>query len=259
MPSVKDIQRKELLLPIVTSAVAAASTYAVRKVPSLVNGSVMPSIKEKAGEQAEQLKQNVEDAGGPLALASKAADKLSGGSGSGSRGSGWGRGRRLPIQHSVDVGVPVAFAYEEWTNFKRLGDVLHRVEGVEPKGEQRVEWHENIWGRRRSWRAQILAKRENELISWKDDHGVGVLSFHELAPRLTRIELNYDWVPHGVLEKLASGLRFHKRAARTDLQRFKAYAETQFAKKQQSNGRSTERRSATPRRRSTSSRQRQRA
>jgi len=37
-------------------------------------------------------------------------------------------------------------------------------------------------------------------------------------------------VPHGVFEKLASGMRFHRRAARTDLQRFKAHATTEYAK-----------------------------
>ncbi len=259
MPSIKDIERKELLLPVVASAVTAGGTFAARR---LMNGSVIPGVKDKIGEQAEQLKDDVEGSGGALGLAAKAADRLGGkgGSGGGSRGQGWGRGRRLPIQRSVDVAVPVGYAYDHWTNFEKLGDFLHRVEGVEPKGDKRVVWHENIWGRRRTWRAEITEKRRNQLISWKDEHGVGVLSFHPLAPRLTRIELNYDWMPHGMVEKLASGLRFHKRAAKTDLQRFKAHAETQYAKERngQENGRKGTTRTASPRRRP-ARRQRQRA
>ncbi len=260
MASITDIERKQLLLPVVASAVAAAGTLAARKLPGVVNGSVVPALKDRAEDTAEQMKEQVENTGGSLGLAAKAADKVGGiGGGGGSRGQGTGKGRRLPIQASIDVPVPVSFAYEQWTNFKKLGNFLHRVESVEQKGDNRVIWHENIWGRKRTWRAEITEKRTNQLIAWKDEHGVGVLSFHQLAPRLTRIELNYDWMPHGMVEKLASGLRFHKRAARTDLQRFKAHAETEYAKhRNRKSGQST-RKAASPRSRSTSNRQAQRA
>ena len=237
MPSVKDLERKELLLPVIASAVTAGGTFAAHK---LMNGNGT-GLKDKLGEvvsdQAENVKDSLEEAGGPLGMAAKAADKLGGSSGGGgSRGQGWGRGRRLPIQRSIDVPVPLAFAWDHWTNFKKLGDFLHRVESVEQKGENKLVWHENIWGRKRTWRAEITEKRRNQLIAWKDDHGKGVLTFTSLAPRLTRIELNYDWMPHGMLEKLASGLRFHKRAAGTDLQRFKAHAMTEYAKHRDGNG-----------------------
>jgi uncharacterized membrane protein len=233
MPGLKDIDRKQFLLPVIASAVTAGGTFAARK---LMNGdAIKDKVGEKVGEQAGQLKETLGDNGGALGLATKAAGKLAGSSGGGSRGTGWGSGRRLPIQRSVDVAVPVSYAFEQWTNFEKLGDFLHRVEAVEQKSDNKIVWHENIWGRRRTWRAQILKQRDNELISWKDEHGMGVLSFHSLAPRLTRIELNYDWAPHGVVEKLASGLRFHDRAAKTDLRRFKAYVETQYAKQRNGN------------------------
>jgi uncharacterized membrane protein len=251
MPNIDGIGRKELLLPVIASAVTAGGTFAAKKLFDGGLPSVTDKLGEKVGEQAEQAKESAENSGGPLGLAAKAADKLGGnGSGGGSRGQGWGRGRRLPIQRAVDVAVPVSFAYDQWTDFEKLGDFLHRVEEVEPRGEKRIVWHENIWGRRRTWRAEIIEKRRNQLLAWKDEHGYGVLSFHSLAPRLTRIELNYDWVPHGVVEKLASGLQFHKRAAKTDLQRFKAHAETEYAK--HSNG-------TDKRRRPTRTREKQRA
>jgi uncharacterized membrane protein len=260
MASIKDIERKEFLLPVVTSAVTAGGAFAARK---LMNGNgtgLTDKIGEKVGEKAENIKGNLEDAGGPVGMAAKAAEKLGGGgSGGPSRGSGWGRGRRLPIQQAVDVAVPVEFAYERWTDFKKLGNFLHRVEKVEEKGDKDIVWHENIWGRRRTWRARILAKKENELLQWQDDHGIGVLSFHRLAPRLTRVEVNYDWVPHGMVEKMASGLRFHNRAAKTDMLRFKAYSETQYAKQVQGDGRGNSSRPSNSRERSGRSRESRRA
>jgi hypothetical protein len=53
----------------------------------------------------------------------------------------------------------------------------------------------------------------------------GVVTFHSLDDELTRVMVDMDFVPQGVLEKMASGLRFVKRAVQSDLARFKAYVE----------------------------------
>jgi hypothetical protein len=52
-----------------------------------------------------------------------------------------------------------------------------------------------------------------------------VISFHKLDSNLTRVLVSVDFVPSGMLEKMASGLRFAKRAVEADLARFKAYVE----------------------------------
>jgi len=105
---------------------------------------------------------------------------------------------------------------------------MHRAERVEQRDDQTLAWHENVWGVRRSWEAQIVEQVPDERIAWRSDsrggHS-GVVTFHELSDRLTRVELNVDFQPQGMFEKLASGLRFHRRALKTDLQRFKAFIE----------------------------------
>jgi hypothetical protein len=53
----------------------------------------------------------------------------------------------------------------------------------------------------------------------------GVVSFHKLDNNLTRVMVDMDFVPQGVFEKMASGMRFVKRAVQADLARFKAYVE----------------------------------
>ena len=53
------------------------------------------------------------------------------------------------------------------------------------------------------------------------------MTFHELAPRLTRIEINLDVDPGSLIEKAARGMRHVKRAVRADLHRFKAFIEMQ--------------------------------
>jgi uncharacterized membrane protein len=217
-------------VPAAAAAGTLVSSYAVKKVPDLLRG--------RGGEEAEKLGkralEGVQDAASQSGgLAGKAAEKLLGGGGGDGDGGkqpakGWGRGRRLPIQCSIDVAVPIEVAYDQWTQFEDFPEFMHRVEQIEQKEDETLVWHENVWGVRRSWESQIVEQVPDERIVWRsDDRGghSGVVTFHELSDRLTRVELNVDLQPEGMFEKLASGLRFHRRALRTDLQRYKAFVE----------------------------------
>src|SRR5205823_1226682 len=102
---------------------------------------------------------------------------------------------------------------------------MHRVESVEAQDRDTVVWRESIWGITRQWEAEITERKQNHLIAWRSrSRGgqAGVVTFHKLGDRLTRVELNIDFQPQGLLEKLSSGLQFHRRAVKTDLRRFKA-------------------------------------
>lgn len=217
-------------VPAAAAAGTLVSSYAVKKLPQL--------LRDRGGDEVEKLgKRALEGVQGAASqsggLAGKAAEKLIGGGGDGDGGGGqpakgWGRGRRLPIQCSVDVSVPVDVAYDQWTQFEEFPEFMHRVEQIEQKDDETVVWHENVWGVRRSWESQIVEQAPGERIVWRsDDRGghSGVVTFHQLSDRLTRVELNLDFQPQGMFEKLASGLRFHRRAVKTDLQRYKAFVE----------------------------------
>jgi hypothetical protein len=56
------------------------------------------------------------------------------------------------------------------------------------------------------------------------------VSFHKLDTNLTRVLVTMDFQPGGMMEKMASGLRFVKRAVEADLARFKTYCEFEDAK-----------------------------
>jgi hypothetical protein len=45
----------------------------------------------------------------------------------------------------------------------------------------------------------------------------GVVSFHKMEPNLTRVMVEMEFEPNGPVEKLASGLRFVKRAVQAEL------------------------------------------
>jgi uncharacterized membrane protein len=186
---------------------------------------------KKAGEKAaEGAKDAVGKSGGPAGLAKEAGKGLLPGGGGGSSGgkAGVGKGRRMPIQQSVDVAVPLKTAYNQWTQFEEWPDFMHRVTNVSQEDETTVAFKAKIWGVSKEFKAEILDQRPDERIKWKVSEGLvhtGVVSFHELAPRLTRIELTLDVEPGSLIEKAARGMRHVKRAARADLHRFKAYIE----------------------------------
>jgi uncharacterized membrane protein len=222
----------EVLGPVTRKATTAAAKYAVTKGPELATKTVAPKIKDT-------LAPKVEEAGGPGELAKGALSKVSGAGGGllskvgigrdGAEGPpGTGKGRRLPVQESVDVAVPLEAAYNQWTQFEDFPKFMHRVEKVEQRDDAHLVWHENIWGVRREWEAEITDQRPNERIAWKSLSGTqtsGVVTFHALSDRLTRIEVNLDFQPHGLLEKTASGFRMSRRALKSDLMRFKAFIE----------------------------------
>src|SRR5204863_7928920 len=86
---------------------------------------------------------------------------------------------------------------------------------------------------RRQWEGRITERRKNDRIAWKTTSGMshyGVVSFHQLSERLTRVMVTMEFEPNGMIEKMASGLRVVKRAVQADLARFKAYVEMGQAK-----------------------------
>jgi uncharacterized membrane protein len=134
----------------------------------------------------------------------------------------------MPIQQSVDVAVPIKVAYNRWTMFEDWPDFMHRVESVDQADDTKLSFSTKVWGITRRFEAEIVEQRPDQRIEWNSTEGLahtGVVTFHKLSDRLTRIEISLDVEPHGMLEKMGRGMRFTKRAVRADLHRFKALIE----------------------------------
>ena len=139
-------------------------------------------------------------------------------------------GRRMPIQQAIDVAVPLETAYNQFAQFEDWPEFMHRVTRVSQEDEATINFATKIWGKTKEFTATIETQRPDERIKWKVSQGIthaGVVTFHELAPRLTRIEVTLDVDPGSLLEKAARGMRHIKRAVRADLARFKAFIEMQ--------------------------------
>jgi uncharacterized membrane protein len=221
------------------AGLAAAVPLAKKGVDAIRgNGLGLTNAASKAGDKVgrnvkEAVSSKVDEAGGAGGMAKQAAGGLIPGLGSGDDSGkagapGVGKGRRMPIQQSVDVAVPVETAYNQWTQFEDWPEFMHRVTRVTQEDDCTVRFATKIWGKTKEFEAKIDTQRPDERIKWRVSQGIthsGVVTFHELAPKLTRIELTLDVDPGSLIEKAARGMRHVKRAARADLHRFKAFIE----------------------------------
>jgi Polyketide cyclase / dehydrase and lipid transport len=225
--SVAHAKRRNGHLPGGTKGLAAGAglvslaPLAFKGVKSAIDGAGGGS--GPVGKAKEKLEGNVKDRAKEGA---KDAMPFGGGGGKSKGEPGVGKGRRMPIQQSMDVPVPVKTAYNEWTQFESWPEFMHRLENVSQEDDTTVHFKTKIWGKSKEFTAEIVEQRPDERIKWEVNEGVthtGVVTFHEIGPRLTRMEVNIDVQPGSLIEKAARGMRHIKRAVRADMHRFKAH------------------------------------
>jgi uncharacterized membrane protein len=133
---------------------------------------------------------------------------------------------RVPIQVSVDVAVPLEFAWDRWMTFEAMTEGVHRIEDVDRDGDHVVGHTAGV--RPSDWEAEIVDEREHEAFAWRSLKGsdcAGLVTFHRLSDRLTRLELDLDVLPTNPKEAVALSLHLAHRHAEAELRRFKASVE----------------------------------
>ena len=134
------------------------------------------------------------------------------------------------IIETIDVEVPVRVAYNQWTQFEEFPRFMDAVEKVEQIGEATLRWTAEIAGIRKSWTAKITEQESDQRIAWTAIEGAknaGVVTFHRIDDRKTRVTLQLDVEPEGPVESVGDALGFVQRHAKGDLERFKKFIEQQ--------------------------------
>jgi uncharacterized membrane protein len=132
------------------------------------------------------------------------------------------------ILETIDVDVPVRTAYDQWTQFEEFPRFMEGVEKVEQMTDTTLEWTAEIGGVRKCWKAEITEQTPDQRIAWNAVDGAenaGVVTFHRLDDRKTRVTLQLDVEPDGVVESAGDALGFVQRRAAGDLERFKEFIE----------------------------------
>jgi uncharacterized membrane protein len=133
------------------------------------------------------------------------------------------------VEHSVDVKVPVRTAYNQWTQFEEFPRFMERVESVQQLDDKRLHWKANLSGKTEEWDAVITEQTPDQRIAWTSTTGAknaGVVTFHYIDPNTTRVMLQLDYEPEGIVEAAGSALGIPQKQIEGDMERFKKFIES---------------------------------
>ncbi|WP_030930758.1 SRPBCC family protein [Streptomyces sp. NRRL B-24720] len=146
---------------------------------------------------------------------------------------GGGHGRKsgdkkvTNIIEVIDVGVPLRTAYDHWTQYEKFSSFTKGVRSVSPTDETTSDWKVKVGPSTRGWKATVQEQVPDERIVWTSDGAKGstrgAVSFHELAPGLTRIVLVVEYYASGLFEKTGNLWRAQGRRLRLDLKHFQRH------------------------------------
>ncbi|MER7167578.1 SRPBCC family protein [Micromonospora sp. NPDC000207] len=132
------------------------------------------------------------------------------------------------VTEHVDVAVPIRTAYDQWTQFEEFPHFMEGVEEVRQVTDTMTHWRVEIAGVTREFDAEITEQLPDERVAWRSTGGTqqaGVVTFHRLDPENTRVTLQLEFEPHGVVEQAGDKLGVVDRRAKGDLERFKKFIE----------------------------------
>ncbi len=133
------------------------------------------------------------------------------------------------IEQSIEVQAPLSTAYNQWTQFEEFPRFMEGVEEVRQLDDKRLHWIAEIGGKREEWDAEITEQRPDERVAWRSTTGApnaGVVTFHRLSDDMTKVMLQLDYEPEGMVEKVGDALGIVERRTKGDLERFKEFIES---------------------------------
>jgi uncharacterized membrane protein len=133
------------------------------------------------------------------------------------------------VVESIDVKVPVSTAYNQWTQFEEFPRFMEGVKSVTQTDDTHVHWVAEVGGAEREWDAEIIEQRPDERVAWRATSGAqnaGVVTFHRMDDETTRVTLQLDADPEGLVENVGTALGFLDRRVKGDLERFKEFIES---------------------------------
>ncbi|HST49344.1 SRPBCC family protein [Jatrophihabitans sp.] len=203
-------------------------TGATRRLTDVANGSAEPG--SLLGKTAKNVAQGDSPAKAALkGAAGSVTEKVKDTVKSAFKGKGKGSGgkKSMNIEESIDVGVPVRQAYNRWTQYTEFPKWSKGVQSVSQEDETKTGWNAKVFWSKRNWNAKITEQVPDQRIAWTSDGPKGtvdgVVTFHELAPNLTRILLALEYHPAGLFEKTGNIWRAQGRRVRLDLKLYRRF------------------------------------
>jgi uncharacterized membrane protein len=132
------------------------------------------------------------------------------------------------IEKSIEVDVPVTTAYNQWTQFESFPQFMEGVDEVKQSSDTQTHWKVSLGGVTREFDAEITEQTPDQRVAWTSTDGLehaGVVTFHKIDDNKTKVMLQLDTEPEGLVEKVGDAVGIPRRNAAGDLKRFKEFIE----------------------------------
>jgi len=132
------------------------------------------------------------------------------------------------IEQSIEVAAPVTTVYNQWTQFESFPQFMEGVDRIDQVSDTMTHWVTSIGGVTREFDAKITEQHPDERVAWTsvgEPHQTGVVTFHRLSPDTTKVMVQLDFEPEGLLETAGDKLGVVKHRVKGDLGRFKDFIE----------------------------------
>jgi uncharacterized membrane protein len=133
------------------------------------------------------------------------------------------------VEKSIQVDVPVSTAYNQWTQFESFPQFMDGVDRIDQISPTMTHWVTSIGGVHRQFDAEITEQNPDERIAWTSVDGpkqAGVVTFHRLDENTSKVMLQMDFEPEGLVETAGDKLGVVGRRIEGDLKRFKSFIES---------------------------------
>jgi uncharacterized membrane protein len=136
------------------------------------------------------------------------------------------------ITESIDVGVDVTTAYDQWTQFESFPQFMEGVDEVRQIDDTHLHWVTSVGPVTREFDATVTEQHPDERVAWKSDSGpehAGVVTFHRLDDQTSKVTVQMDIDPEGFVENVADKAGILDQRVKGDLKRFKDFIESRGA------------------------------
>lgn len=132
------------------------------------------------------------------------------------------------VRENIEVDAPIDACYQAWSDFQNFPEFMSNVKDVRKVSESESIWVTRILGIRQEWRATMMHRETNRSLSWQASGDVGMngrVTFSQVAPNRTRIDVEVEWKGDTLKEGVADVLGIDEATVKQDLKNFKDFIE----------------------------------
>jgi len=129
------------------------------------------------------------------------------------------------VEKTVEIERPVDVVYAAWARFEQFPAFLEGVSAVDRERDDRLRWTLKDGT---TVEVEVAEQVPEQVLTWRILGGATEAwraSLIALSPRRTRVDLEVQHEPHGIVERAADALGVLERRVEGDLGRFKAHVE----------------------------------